>query len=526
MAGKFSSPNEPNKRPANRRDTFDSNYTKPQKEREPMWPKLLGTLLVLVVIAAISLVSLNIYNDRYFGDTTLNAPGTDATENGGVLDIFRPKETTEETTEPTEETKPEPHHVIATATISATGDALMHMPVVNSFYEAGTNTYDFVPMFEYYGPYIAEADYAVTNLETTLAGLDNGYQYSGYPCFNCPDEIVTSLSEVGFDMLLTANNHCYDTSTVGLLRTQEKVQELGMEKLGTRANTDEPTYMIKDINGIKVGMLCYTYSTRTDAGALAINGLPVKQDAYGLINNFNPADPGPFYTEVEQTIATMESEGAEAIVMYIHWGIEYQLFANEQQRPMAQKLCDLGVDVIVGNHPHVVQPMDLLTSTVDENHKTVCLYSTGNAISNQRRHLMNLNDGHTEDGILFTFSFSKYSDGTVVLEHVELLPTWINLYQDAGGANIYRIIPLDKDVEDWETAFNVSGKTLEHCEASYQRTMELVGPGLEKVTTYLTNAKADREAMYLDMVNNPDAYTTPTEVTEATETTETTEVTE
>ena len=476
MAGKFSSPNEPNKRPANRRDTFDNNFTKPQKEREPMWPKLLGTLLVLVVIAAISLVSLNIYNDRYFGDTTLNAPGTDASENGGVLDIFRPKETTEETTEPTEETKPEPHHVIATATISATGDALMHMPVVNSFYEADTNSYDFVPMFEYYAPYIAEADYAVTNLETTLAGLDNGYQYSGYPCFNCPDDIVTSLSEVGFDMLLTANNHCYDTSTVGLLRTQEKVQELGMEKLGTRANTDEPTYMIKDINGIKVGMLCYTYETGdTKNGQKTLNGNTVPTKSTDLVSSFNPNDMDTFYAEVVETLHQMKDAGADVTMFFMHWGNEYELKQNKTQTAIAQKLCELGVDVIVGGHPHVIQPFETLVSSTG--HKTYCIYSVGNALSNQNRNSLssNPNGAYTEDGMIFGVTFEKWNDGTVSIQEITVLPTWVNVVQ--GNKRLYYIMPLDIELESWED-FGV--KNLNYTYGSYKRTLSIVGAGLNE----------------------------------------------
>ena len=185
----------------------------------------------------------------------------------------------------------------------------------------------------------------------------------------------------------------------------------------------------------------------------------------------------------------MKAAGAKAIVMYIHWGEEYQLKANANQTAIAQALCDLGVDVIVGGHPHVVQPVELLTSTTDPDHKTVCLYSMGNAISNQRRENMNLNTGHTEDGVLFSFTFAQYSDGEVLLDSVEILPTWVWL-GTIDGSKEYRILPLDQDVEDWAAAFNISESAAASAQSSYQRTMDLVGEGIEASNAWL---EAQRE---------------------------------
>ena len=165
----------------------------------------------------------------------------------------------EETEPPTE--APTAPTIVSTATISATGDVLMHMPLVTSGKVSGG--YDFTGMFQYLDNYAAQADYAVANLETTLAGTNNGYSYSGYPCFNCPDEIAEALKEAGFDLLLTANNHCYDTRTVGVTRTLEVVQGLGLETLGTQM-ADGAKNLVREINGIPVGMLCYSYATKDD----------------------------------------------------------------------------------------------------------------------------------------------------------------------------------------------------------------------------------------------------------------------
>ena len=388
------------------------------------------------------------------------------------------KETEPPTEPPTEE--PTAPTIVSTAKISATGDVLMHMPVVNTTKVSGG--YDFTPIFQYLDDYAAAADYAVANLETTLAGLDNGYAYSGYPCFNCPDEIAFDLQEAGFDMILTANNHCYDTRTVGLKRTVQTVRGLGLETLGTHASADDTKYTVQEINGIKVGMLCYSYATGDDyPDRASMNGILTSEDAKGLINYFDYDNLTGFYNEVSGYIDAMEAQGAQAVVMYIHWGEEYQLQANSNQTTVAQGLCDLGIDVIVGGHPHVVQPVDLLSSTTDPDHKTVCLYSMGNAISNQRRDLMNLNTGHTEDGVLFSFTFAEYSDGTVRLDSVELLPTWVWM-----GSNSYRIIPLDTEVADWGSAFNLGSDGVASAKASYDRTMKLVAEGIQESNDYLT----------------------------------------
>ena len=152
-------------------------------------------------------------------------------------------------------------------------------------------------------------------------------------------------------------------------------------------------------------------------------------------------------------------------------------------------MCDLGIDVIVGGHPHVIQPMELLTSTTDENHKTICLYSTGNALSNQRQGLISsIKTAHTEDGIVFNFTFAKYSDGTVRVEDASVLPTWINKYKRSStGKDVYDIYPLDLQIEDWKTQMDMSTGTEEKARASYERTMKIVGEGMEQISDYLKN---------------------------------------
>ena len=469
-----------------------------RRRKSPILPIIL-MVLILGGCAALAV--------RFWPEGTPNKPDTSlqATDpvTGETLPTDPQKETEPDPTETEAPTEPEPLTVVATATISTTGDLLMHKPVINTGAK-GDGSYDFESVFRYLTPYSSAADYAIANLETTLCGTNNGYEYSGYPMFNCPDGIASSAQTAGFDMLLTANNHCYDTRLVGMKRTLEVISGLGLDTLGTMSSAEAPKYLVKDINGIKIGFLCYTYETADNyPDRPSMNAILTSEESVGMINSFDYNQLDKFYGEIETHMAAMEAEGAEGTVLFIHWGEEYQLRPNTHQTTIAQKLCDLGIDAIVGGHPHVVQPMDLLTSTVDPAHKTVCLYSLGNAVSNQRLgNLQSINTAHTEDGMLFSVTFAKYSDGTVALEATDVLPCWVNLRYDT--AKEYNILPLDADTMDqWQTLYNLSEGTFNAAKKSYDRTMALVGEGLEECQTYLAEAKQQREADYLAALETP-----------------------
>ena len=419
-------------------------------------------LVVLIIIAA--------NGNRPEGDASLSTPNTGSGESTG-------------STPPPSSvvTEPTPHKE-SSATISAVGDVLMHDSVLNSGYSGGE--YSFDSIFSYFMDYVNRSDYAVANLETTLAGSDNGYSYKGYPNFNCPDTILPALKNSGFDMILTANNHSYDTKSVGFRRTAKTVTTYGLDRLGTKETADEPDYVLRQINGINIGMMCYTYETGGVAEEVHLNGKELAAWDAPLVNSFDYSHMDLFYTEIRENMAALQEQGADAVILFIHWGTEYQTKQNKTQSSIAQKLCDLGIDVIVGGHPHVVQPVDLLTSTTDENHKTVCIYSLGNFISNQRRNLMRLDTGHTEDGIMFSITFAKYSDGTVIMEKADILPFWVDM-QKIGDRKIYHVLPLDTQIEDWQTQFSLSDATLQDAKNSYKRTTDIVGAGLEKVNAYL-----------------------------------------
>ena len=406
---------------------------------------------------------------------------------------------TDGTEAPTEEAP----QLVSTATVLSTGDILMHGKVINSG-KQDDGSYNFDSIFQYVKSYSQAADFSVANLETTLCGTDNGYAYAGNPKFNCPDAIVDSLKGAGFDMLLTANNHADDTSLVGYKRTLNVVREKGLDTLGTYLSADEQKWTIEEVNGIKIGMVCYTYSD-----GFSQNGYPLlnynEVGENGILNYFTYDKLPEFYTQLQGYLDEMKAAGAEATVVYLHWGEEYKWKTGEgpnaNQTAMAQKLCDMGVDVIIGGHPHVVQPVDLLQSGTDAEHKTIVLYSMGNAVSNQRKEEMQQSDptGHTEDGVLFCVTFAKYSDGSVCVDSAELIPTWVNMHANSGATE-YNILPLEESTAaQWQAQFGLTDTQLANAKASFDRTQALTLTGMEKVQNYLTQQKQLQESAPQDI---------------------------
>ena len=455
--------------------------------------KVFLILLILVFIAATAFViklSLDLPNQQIQQPTS-----------GSAVTLPVPETTAAPTEAPTETTIPEPEKVIATARISAQGDLLMHKPIFDdrSIVRQSDGSYDFDPVFKYFTETLQDYDYAIANLETTFGGDD--FPYQGNPAFNCPDPFLDSVVDAGYDMLLTANNHSNDTLQAGILRTLEQVRGVGLGTIGTRLNEEEQRWSMVEVNGIKIGMLCYTYSSGlNDAGIPRLNGnSPMENEQ--LINWFYNRNPQKMYDEVKIILQEMEDAGAEINIMFIHWGNEYELTENNFQNQQAQALCDLGIDVIVGGHPHVVQPVEVLTSTLNPEHNTICIYSMGNAVSNQRHgNIPACQSAHTEDGILFEITFEKYSDGKVYIQSADILPTWVNLHRNNGG-NEYNMIPLHIEEKDqWQEKFGFNDEALRKANASYDRTMKIVGDGLKSIQDFLSQEKADREQYYLDLV--------------------------
>ena len=471
-----------------------------RRRRRNRYPLGALTAVLALVLAALILIAVMLTGNP--GPSGPTDPGSQVST-GPTGTTITPTSTSTTAPTTTSTTAPTDPPVVkeASFTLSAIGDLLMHMPVINACASGGD--YDFESVFRYLSDYIQAADYAAANLETTLSGADyvsfeGKVGYSGYPQFNCPDAIIDGAKNAGFDMVLTANNHTYDTRTTGLTRTVEVIRNKGLGYLGSKADASEPNFVIVEENGIRLALACYTYEDNADPQIEAPNGHVMTPEDALLLNTFNYSNLEQFYQEMAESLTLADAGDADAFVLFIHWGDEYQIAHNDTQKQIAQKMCDLGVDVIIGGHPHVVQPVELLTSTTDENQKTVCLYSMGNAVSNQRLgNISYVNTAHTEDGAMFSVTFSRYSDGTVILEDAQVLPLWVNLgTNQKTGRWEYNILPLDKQVENWKTRFDMTDSALVNAEASYDRTMAIVGEGMETVESYLKeNIQAVEKAL-------------------------------
>ncbi len=363
------------------------------------------------------------------------------------------------------------------ATVLSTGDIMVHSTQLDGAKVSTGDGYDFSAFFKESASYFKAHDLAVANLEVTFGGSESG-KFSGYPAFNTPDSLADVIKASGLNFLLTSNNHCYDTGLFGLKRTAQVLKQKGIEFIGTRETEADPIFTVKNVNGIKIGMANYTYESDPEnalEGRKYINGSIISKDANNLISSFSYARINEFYKDAENTIKTMRSNGAEFIVFYMHWGNEYKLNENTWQKTIAQKLSNLGVDIIIGSHPHVIEPVELIHSEDGEN-TTVCLYSTGNAISNQRQELMDsCPSGHTEDGMFFTYTLKKYGED-VTLESIDIIPTWVNKYRGGSGYQ-YTIYPLES--ADWgSTKYKLDSASAGKAKRSFERTKAIVAEGL------------------------------------------------
>ncbi len=357
-------------------------------------------------------------------------------------------------------------------TIGSTGCMLLHSPFIDSYPDAEGN-YDFSTIYKYITPYYSAPDFMTCEFEGALAGPAAGY--SGYPLFLSPDIIIENIKDSGVDLQFLATNHIYDGGSDGFHRTMQVYDEKNIAFSGVREKNSDKQYVVEEINGVKVGFIDYVYET--DGTGTNLNGIPLAEEDWDLVNSFDYNDLDSFYKEMQNNIASMKSDGAQFIIAQMHWGIEYQLEEADYQDEMAQKLCDLGVNAIIGGHPHCEQPIDVLDTSDGSGHM-FCIYSEGNALSNQRTYLMDeMPTGHTEDGAMVTLTLHQNSDGSVEIKDIDLLPTWVYRYQDNDGSKYY-ILPLD-DVANIEKTTGISDIQQE-AQDSYDRTIEELGPGLEK----------------------------------------------
>jgi poly-gamma-glutamate synthesis protein (capsule biosynthesis protein) len=299
-------------------------------------------------------------------------------------------------------------------TLLFAGDAMQHQSQMDNAYREGV--YDYSSCFKYLKDYISEADIAVVNLEVTLGGKP----YTGYPMFSAPDEYAVALKESGFDIFLTANNHCLDRRKKGLERTIHVLDSLEVKHLGTYTDREEKARNYPVMwaeNGIRIAFLNYTYGT---------NGIKVTPP-----NVINYIDTNQIKNDIQDAKDLLM---ADVVVACVHWGIEYKLIQNKEQEQLAGWMAKEGVDLIIGSHPHVVQPAQVWRNEQGEiTHLMV--YSLGNLISG-------MNQVNTNGGQIMRVIISKENLKTKIKSCSYRL-----LYVDKqrNGSKIdYTLLPVDE----------------------------------------------------------------------------------
>lgn len=350
-------------------------------------------------------------------------------------------------------------------TLSAVGDIMVHDDQLKAQFDSKNKSYNFDNNFKYIKPYVSSSNLAIANLETTLAGSAAGY--SSFPRFNSPDELADSIKNSGFDIVSTINNHSYDRGSDGVYRTLDVLKSKNLKTVGTKQNTDNNNYLIEDIDGIKLGITSYSYG-QVASNSKALNGLPVKSSDLNNMNIFSYHDVDSAFNEIKATLDNMNKNKTDLQVVVLHWGNEYERDPSEFQIELANMLCDYGVDIIIGSHPHVVQPIEMIKSTKNDN-ETLVIYSMGNFLSNQRNEILNKN--YTEDGLMVNIDISKnLTTDKTTISSVEYIPTWVNKYTNKDGKLTYEIIPIINK----EQLSTIKDLPLDKVEKSYNNTTSII----------------------------------------------------
>ena len=316
-----------------------------------------------------------------------------------------------------------------TINLVAIGDVMCHNTNFKAAYNSSTKTYDFSPAFENVSKYIKKADIAIGNLETTFAGEERGY--SGYPTFNSPKELGIAIKDIGIDVLSTANNHSMDKGAKGVISTLDTLDEIGISHTGTyRSKEEQDTILVKEVNGLKIGFISFTYGT---------NGIPIPQDKEYLINLI---DENLILEQIELT----KKQNVDLIVASMHWGIEYAQKQNQEQEKLADLLFKNGVDVIIGNHAHVIEPMEKRTITLEDGTEkdVFVVYALGNFISGQTKE-------HTKSTAILDMTITKSGQtGKITIDGVDYTPVYC---YDKGTniANRYELIDINTAINEYES---------------------------------------------------------------------------
>lgn len=317
--------------------------------------------------------------------------------------------------------------------ISVIGDIMCHNTQYKDAYVSSSDTYNFSYVFQDVKNYIADADIAIGNLETTFAGKARGY--TSYPTFNTPEQLAYNLKDFGIDVVSTANNHCMDKGYSGLVSTLNYLNDAGISHTGTNSSQEEQNeILIKDVKGVKIAFLSFTYGT---------NGIPIPNDKPYAVNLIDEI-------LILNQLSLAKDQNPDLICVNMHWGVEYQTKQNKEQERLANLLFENGVDIILGSHPHVLQPMEKRTVTLEGGTTKDCfvIYSLGNFMSGQVY-------PNTRNSVILNMSFTKSGEtGKTYINEVDYVP--IYTYKSSSGKQRYKVLDIEKALANYDNGSDTS----------------------------------------------------------------------
>lgn len=333
----------------------------------------------------------------------------------------------------------------------ATGDVMCHTTNFNAAYDKQTKKYDFTPVFANVAKYITKADIAISNLETTFAGEDRGY--TGYPTFNSPASLGEALKNIGVDIVSTANNHSLDKGYSGVESTLNELDAMDISHMGTaRSKEEQNTILVKDVNGIKIAFLSFTYGT---------NGIPVPVGKEYCVNLIEEE-------LILNQIKLAKEQNVDLICASMHWGVEYTQKQTEDQEELANYLFKHGVDIIIGNHAHVIEPMEKKKITLEDGteKEVFVVYALGNFISGQTIE-------NTKTTVILDMNIRKSGEtGKISIDSVDYVPVYC--YDKGGSSNDrYTLLDIRESMKEYENGnkeyintslYNILKKELQNAE--------------------------------------------------------------
>jgi len=313
------------------------------------------------------------------------------------------------------------------------------------FAEVEKDSFDFRSVFENVKPFIESADLAIGNFETTTSGENRGY--SGYPIFNTPDEFLDALKFSGFDLLITSNNHILDKRESGLQRTQDEIIKREMDYIGTYNSVEDyDSLRFYEVDGFRLALFAYTYGTN----------IPEPKGKNFLVRNIDT-------TLIKFDIEKARAQNPDAIIICFHFGNEYKRDASKFQREIVNKTIEYGADIILGSHPHVMQPIEIFKTNSGSIDSGFVAYSLGNFVSNQQWR-------YSDAGVILNFTLEK-SDSLRV-KKINFIPTWV--YKgNTGQRNQFIIYPSELTETDSLPEYFKKNE-IEKMRESYFDTIEIL----------------------------------------------------